>query len=126
APGHWAVPRVRQRLREWLGANLSITPELAGDILLLANELCTNAERAARTGIDLHVTVAPDRITVDVSDDGAGFGGRTPPIAPPPDDAVAGRGMHIVSRLADECIVRSSSSGTLVRCLLSRTAPLAP
>ena len=121
-PGHRAVPRIRQRLREWLGANQSLTPELAGDVLLLANELCTNAEREARTGVDLHVSVGRDNVTVDVSDDGAGFGGRTPPIAPPPADAVVGRGMHIVSRLAEECIVRSTSSGTLLRCILARTA----
>ena len=119
-PGPRTLPRVRQRLRDWLSGNLSAVPELAGDVLMLANELCTNAERAARTAVDLHVSVGDDRVTIDVSDDGPGFGGRTPPIAAPPADAVAGRGMHIVSRLADQCIVRSSSSGTLLRCVIYR------
>lgn len=120
APGPRTVPRARQRLREWLGAQLPTAPELAGDILMLANELTTNAERAARAAVDVHVRVEPDKVTVDVSDDGEGFGGRLPPLAIPPDDAMAGRGMHIVSRLADQSIVRSGSRGTLVRCIRYR------
>ncbi len=120
APGPRAVPRARRRLREWLGVHLAGAPELAGDILMIANELTTNAERAARSAVDVHVSVDPDKVTVDVSDDGEGFGGRLPPLAIPPDDAMSGRGMHIVSRLADQSIVRSGSRGTLFRCIRYR------
>jgi len=120
APGPRAVPRARQRLREWLGIQLAGAPELAGDVLMLANELTTNAERAARAAVDVHVSVDADKVTVDVSDDGEGFGGRLPPLAIPPDEAMAGRGMHIVSSLADQSIVRSGSRGTLFRCILYR------
>lgn len=120
APGPRAVPRARQRLREWLGVQLAGAPELAGDILMMTNELTTNAERAARSAVDVHVSVDPDKVTVDVSDDGEGFGGRLPPLAIPPDDAMGGRGMHIVSRLADQSIVRSGSRGTLFRCIRYR------
>ena len=119
-PGPRAVPRARQRLREWLGIHLASMPELAGDVLMLANELTTNAERAARSAVDVHVRIDADRVTVDVSDDGEGFGGRLLPLAIPPADAVAGRGMHIVSRLADQSIVRSGSCGTLIRCIKYR------
>ena len=119
-PGPRAVPRARQRLRAWLGLQLPGSPELAGDVLMLANELTTNAERAARTAVDVHVSVDPDKVTVDVSDDGLGFGGRLMPLAVPPADAVGGRGMHIVSRLADRWIVRSGSCGTLFRCVSYR------
>lgn len=127
APGPQAVPRARHRLRTWLGTHLAGSPELAGDILMLANELTTNAERAARSAVDVHVRIEADRVTVDVSDDGEGFGGRLLPLAVPPPDAVAGRGMHIVSRLADQSIVRSGSCGTLIRCIRYRPhKPLEP
>ncbi|HET7489496.1 MAG TPA: SpoIIE family protein phosphatase [Acidimicrobiales bacterium] len=118
-PGYRAVPRLRQRLREWLGLHLGGVPELAGDTLMLANELATNAERAARAAFDVHVQLTPDAVTIDVSDDGIGFGGEMP-LAAPPEDAVTGRGLHIVSRLADQCIVRSSSCGTLIRAVKYR------
>ncbi|MGI8683535.1 MAG: SpoIIE family protein phosphatase [Acidimicrobiales bacterium] len=120
APGPRAVPRARQRLREWLGVQLAGAPELAGDILMLANELTTNAERAARAAVDVHVSVDPDKVTVDVSDDGEGLGGRLPPLAVPADDAMGGRGMQIVNRLSDQTIVRSGSRGTLFRCIRYR------
>lgn len=123
APGPRAVPRARHKLRAWLDVHLAGAPELAGDTLMLANELTTNAERAARTAVDVHVRVDPDKVTVDVSDDGEGFGGRLPPLALAPADAVAGRGMHIVSRLADQSIVRSGSCGTLFRCIIHRPVP---
>ncbi|HEX2700592.1 MAG TPA: SpoIIE family protein phosphatase [Acidimicrobiales bacterium] len=121
APGPRTVPRARQRLREWLGTQLPAAPELAGDILMMANELTTNAERAARAAVDVHVRVEPGQVTVDVSDDGPGFGGRLPPLPSPSDDAMGGRGMHIVSRLADQSIVRSGSRGTLIRCIRYRS-----
>lgn len=128
APGPRAVPRARRRLRDWLGDQLADAPELAGDVLMLANELTTNAERVARTAVDVHVSVDADQVTVDVSDDGPGFGGRLLRLAEPPADAVGGRGMHIVNRLADRSIVRSGSCGTLFRCIISRHrgSPLAP
>lgn len=119
-PGSRAVSRARQRLRTWLDTHLPNAPELAGDVLMIANELTTNAERAARAAVDVHVLIDADKVTVDVSDDGEGFGGRLLPLAVPPEDAVAGRGMHIVSRLADQSIVRSGSCGTLFRCIKYR------
>lgn len=126
SPGPRAVPRARQRLRDWLGARLAGAPELAGDILMLTNELATNAARAARAAVDIHVTVTAEAVTVDVSDDGPGFGGRVLSLAEPPDDAVAGRGLHIVGRLTDESVVRSGSSGTLFRCTRYRSQPPKP
>lgn len=119
-PGPRTVPRCRQRLREWLGDHLTVAPGLADDVLLIANELATNAERAADAAVDVQVSIDPDKVTIDVSDDGTGFGGRFLSLATPAADAVGGRGMAIVSGLADQCIVRSGSCGTLFRCIVYR------
>jgi PAS domain S-box-containing protein len=121
------VPRTRRRLRAWLTERLPGAPDLVEDVVLLANELTTNAERVARTSVDLHVSVEDDRVVVDVSDDGPGFEVHLPPARPPATDALAGRGLHIVARLAHHSLVRSGSSGSLVRCVLDRAGgSLAP
>ena len=119
-PGPPAVSRSRQRLREWLAPRLGGDTELAGDVVLAANELVTNAERAARGLVDLHVWLDDDRVVVDVADDGPGAALQVPPAVAPPVDAIRGRGLHIVGRLADHCDLRSTSSGTLVRWVAHR------
>ena len=119
-PGPPAVSRSRQRLREWLAPRLGGDTELAGDVVLVANELVTNAERAARGLVDLHVWLDDDRVVVDVADDGPGAALQVPPAVAPRVDATRGRGLHIVGRLADHCDLRSTSSGTLVRWVAHR------
>ena len=120
-PAAKAVARTRRRLQAWLNDRLPGEGDLVEDVVLLANELTTNAERVARTSVDLHVSVDDDRVTVDVSDDGPGFEMQLPPVRPPAPDAVTGRGLHVVGRLADHSMMRSRSSGSLVRCVLYRT-----
>ncbi|MGQ0521059.1 MAG: SpoIIE family protein phosphatase [Actinomycetota bacterium] len=119
-PGPQAVARARLGLRDWLGPRLAGEAELADDVLLVANELATNAERVARDALDLHVCIEPDRVVVDVADDGPGAGLQVPPNVAPAVDALDGRGLHIVGRLADRCDVRSTSYGTLVRWVARR------
>jgi PAS domain S-box-containing protein len=119
-PSASSVVRARRRLQGWLEARLPEEPDLVEDVVIVANELTTNAERVARTAADLHVSIDDRRVLVDVSDDGAGFDALLPPIHPPPMDTAGGRGLHIVARLADDCTVRSASSGSLVRCELRR------
>jgi PAS domain S-box-containing protein len=119
-PSASSVVRARRRLQSWLEARLPDEPELVEDVVILANELTTNAERVARTAADVHVSIDDRRVLVDVSDDGAGFDALLPPVHPPPVDTPGGRGLHIVARLADDCAVRSASSGALVRCELLR------
>lgn len=121
-PGIDELPAVRRRLRSWLTARLGAERGLVDDVLLIANELITNAERVASTSVDVHVMVDVDEVTLDVSDDGPGFAVRLPPLVAPPADALAGRGLHIVSRLASRCDARSTSCGTLIRCVASRSA----
>ena len=123
APTPLAVPRTRKALRSWLAERLPEEHSLLEDVLLVANELATNAARAARSALDLHVYVDADRVTVDVSDDGPGLGESIPPLVEPAPDALAGRGLHIVGHLADDAVVRSGSCGTLVRCVRRRQPP---
>jgi anti-sigma regulatory factor (Ser/Thr protein kinase) len=66
------------------------------------SELVTNGVRHAQLGddavIDLEVAVEPERVRVQVSDEGPGF---DPPTSwPPPPDSVGGRGLFIVNQLA--------------------------
>ena len=119
-PSASSVVGARRRLQAWLEARLPDEPGLVEDVVIVANELTTNAERVARTAADLHVSIDDRRILVDVSDDGAGFDALLPPTHPPPVDTPGGRGLHIVARLADDCTVRSASTGSLVRCELLR------
>ncbi|MGH9281785.1 MAG: ATP-binding protein, partial [Acidimicrobiales bacterium] len=120
APGPRAVPPARRQLRDWLADRLPDEAELLEDVLLVANELITNATRAARSVTDLHVTLEGDRVVVDVADDGPGADLVVPPAVPPSPEALGGRGLHIVGRLADHCEVRSTSYGTLVRWVARR------
>ena len=114
-PGQEAITRLRQRLRGWLLDRLPQRGDLVDDVVLVTNELATNAERVAHTTVEVHVALGPDTITVDVADDGRGSGIEVPPAIPPAPDALAGRGLYIVGRLALHCDVRSTTCGTLIR-----------
>ena len=71
------------------------------DVKLLVSELVTNAIRHPRDkgGIELEVAVGRTTIRVVVTDPGSGFAkpGR---LGTPPPDAVGGRGLLIVDRVA--------------------------
>ena len=116
-----AVSVSRHLLQEWLDRQLAATPAVADDLGLVATELVTNAARAARTGVQLHAAADALAVTLDVSDDGPGFGGRVPVVTSTgATDAIVGTGLRIVGSLVDECVVQSGSSGTVVRCVKRR------
>ncbi|MGH9177307.1 MAG: SpoIIE family protein phosphatase [Acidimicrobiales bacterium] len=114
-PGPEAVSLARRHLQAWLVERLPCEEDLAEEVVLVANELVTNAARAARSAAGLHVAVNPDAVVVDVADDGPGASLLMPPAVPPPTEGTGGRGLHIVGRLGHQREVRSTSYGTLVR-----------
>jgi anti-sigma regulatory factor (Ser/Thr protein kinase) len=70
---------------------------------LLVSELVTNAlihgrPSAAADAADMRVRLCPDRVRVEVRDDGRGF---RPTARTPDQDAGSGWGLHIVGELAD-------------------------
>jgi anti-sigma regulatory factor (Ser/Thr protein kinase) len=82
----WLVDRVDRRILE--------------DATLLVSELVTNAVRhsGANGAIDMTVAVRGDHLRVEVSDPGEGF--ARPAVGEPPPDALGGRGLLIVDRVA--------------------------
>lgn len=91
---------------------------------LLVTELVSNSVRHAglRGDASIHVVVtpSPDRVRVEVTDPGPGFG-RRPPAQHPPEEA--GWGLFLVDRVADRWGV-SEDGGTLVWFELDRPATL--
>jgi anti-sigma regulatory factor (Ser/Thr protein kinase) len=87
--------------RAWV---LARTPGLArdatDDALLIVSELVTNAVRHGDGDIVVSLDVRPDRVRIEVRDDGAEL-----PVIPtehPPTDRPAGRGLLIVAATASD------------------------
>lgn len=92
-----APARARATVSSWLdGADRGVRE----DIKLLVSELVTNAVRhAQRDGhIDLSLEYVRNRVRIEVSDPGEGF--SKPKVGTPAPDAIGGRGLLIVDRLA--------------------------
>jgi len=114
-----AVVLARHLLSDWL-EHQPVDAEATGDILLLANELCTNAVSAAPEGrVVLRAAVEDDAVRVEVEDEGG-----APPAFPadydagPPDAlAESGRGLFLVKALSDEVAVEVHDGRTVVRCI---------
>ena len=93
-------------------------PEAACLVLLASNEVLTNAiEHGSPVGaaVEVELTVTEDRADLRVVDQG--LPGRALPCVPdepPPPWSERGRGLLIISRLADELTVRPQGRGTEV------------
>ena len=99
---HWVLPKeptspalARRHLR-------AVGSDLPRDVLevalLLASELVTNAVKYGGDHIVLSVSDEPERLRVEVSDDGP----RAPRVGAPERHAVGGRGLLLVESLAHE------------------------
>lgn len=90
----------------------STIPEgvLIDDVVLTASELVTNSVRGGADWIDLTLQVTEGRLDLLVEDDAAGW----PVLVTVDDEAVGGRGLGIVDRLADSWVVTPRGSGKLV------------
>ena len=94
-------------------------------VLLASTEALTNAiEHGSRPGATVRVdlTITPDRADVVVIDQGRAGIAEIPqvPSVAPPATATRGRGLIIISRLADEFDLRPCGEGTEVSVVFSR------
>jgi serine/threonine-protein kinase RsbW len=92
--------------------------ESAGRVLLAANEALANAiEHGSPQGgrVEVGLSVTRERADIRIVDQGVP-GGPTPrcPIEPPPVTSERGRGLLIISRLADDFEVGPAGDGTQV------------
>jgi anti-sigma regulatory factor (Ser/Thr protein kinase) len=121
SPQPWRLPwgpRAPAKARELTGrllAGQGVSPRTSRETLLVVSELVTNAVQHASPPLGLHVAVARDRISVEVTD-----GEPTIPVAgpPPPIHEVRGRGLGIVEQLSGEWGWRRNRTGKTVWCWL--------
>jgi anti-sigma regulatory factor (Ser/Thr protein kinase) len=99
---HWALPKestspalARRHLR---GAGSDLPRDVLEIALLLASELVTNAVKYGGPRIVLSIDDGPDRLRVEVHDDGP----RSPQVGTGESHALGGRGLLLVESLADE------------------------
>jgi anti-sigma regulatory factor (Ser/Thr protein kinase) len=92
-----APAQAREAVGDWLGGS---DRKVCEDVKLLVSELVTNAVRHPRRDgfIGVSVELARGRVRVEVSDPGEGF--SKPSVSAPAPDALGGRGLLIVDRLA--------------------------
>jgi anti-sigma regulatory factor (Ser/Thr protein kinase) len=90
----------------------------AGRVLLASTEALTNAIEHGSPlygRVDVALTVGPERAQVSVVDEGRpGVPVPVCPSDPPPTTSTRGRGLLIISRLADDFDVRPAGDGTQV------------
>jgi anti-sigma regulatory factor (Ser/Thr protein kinase) len=104
-----AIGRARHEVEEVL-TQADVDRRTSGDLMLLVSELVTNAVRHARSDrFEVRLGVRPDRLRLEVHDEGAGF---EPEIAPS-DDGTGGYGLFIVDRLADRWGVERDAGGVI-------------
>ncbi|WP_217915338.1 ATP-binding protein [Miltoncostaea marina] len=93
-------------------------PEAACIVLLASNEVLTNAiEHGSPVGAAVEVELSVTEGWADLRVVDQGVPGRavpTVPAEPPPPSSERGRGLLIISRLADELTVRPQGRGTEV------------
>jgi len=114
------------RARAFVTEALSGTPEEMLDrAVLLTSELASNAVIHARSPFTVTATMTADEIRVDVTD----TGGATPLVRRPDRTETHGRGLLIVSTLADSWGIDTESDRTTVWFVLAlepATVPQVP
>ena len=102
--GPEAPGAARRAIAKWLDGHVG--RKVIEDVTLLVSELVTNAVRhqSARGRIEMAVQVRGGRVRVEVSDPGDGF--AHPEVKEPPPDALGGRGLLIVDRVATRWGIR--------------------
>ena len=92
-----AVRRARRAVRDVL-ASAPVDDDAVAEVMLLVSELVSNAVRHAACGsFELRLSVRPERLRLEVHDDGSGFS----PVVAPRRDGTGGYGLFIVQQLAD-------------------------
>jgi anti-sigma regulatory factor (Ser/Thr protein kinase) len=105
---------LREQLRSFF-ADSAIGIDIADDLILVANELTTNAIEAAALGSDVtvEVHVDPRRITLAVENVGPPF---TLPdeVVLPDESRPRGRGLALTSRIVDDLCTEPMVDGTRI------------
>jgi serine/threonine-protein kinase RsbW len=103
--------------------------EVVADLKLALTEACTNAVRHAYDGgdglVDITYELYPDRLVVEVADDGEGFDLDPAPAAAGDDELVeGGLGIAIIRALADELQISGrEQGGSTLRFVKNLAAP---
>src|SRR6185437_12259771 len=118
------VPRVRQTMQRWLAA-LAVEPERQDEMLLATGEVVTNAiEHGSRCDADKTVSVEAflhgDAIAVTVSDSGRWAGDSSASLR----TQRRGRGLTLISRLANRVDTVRTDDGTRVTLQFDRAVAL--
>lgn len=94
------------------------SPEVLGDVKLALTEACTNSVRHAygvNGGVvEITYELYPDRLVVEVVDEGGGFDPGAQALEPHDGDAelsVGGLGLAIIDALSDELAITKGGSG---------------
>jgi anti-sigma regulatory factor (Ser/Thr protein kinase) len=104
-----AIRAARQDVRSALSTS-HVEGSVAGDLMLLVSELVTNAVRHARgEAFEVRLDVRPERLRLEVRDEGAGFAPRVSPR----EDGTGGYGLFIVDQLADRWGVERDEQGVV-------------
>jgi len=125
SPNSVTVPLARGLFSDWL-EHMPIDRDDAEDLLLVVSELCTNAVRfssGAPGALALRAWGDGDAIVLEVTDDGSGFEWGGVDDVPDP-DADEGRGLFLVSTLADKVEVVRDGERTVVRALKKAVLPV--
>jgi serine/threonine-protein kinase RsbW len=94
-----------------------VTQEVLGDLKLALTEACSNSVRHAYAGgegtVEITYELYPDRLAVEVADEGEGFEPPADRGAPLDEDELAegGLGIAIIEALADEFEIRRADGG---------------
>jgi anti-sigma regulatory factor (Ser/Thr protein kinase) len=99
--------------RQFVSSAIADVPDDVSDaVSLITSELASNSVRHATSAFEVRVERLPDRIRIEVEDDGAG----DPNLRAPGPSDTSGRGLQIVSALADEwgVIPRRDAPGKIV------------
>ena len=101
-----------------LARSRALDPELLADLKLALTEACSNSIRHAyRNGggtVEVRYELGPDRLSIEVLDEGSGF---DPEAAVGDEDELdeGGLGIAIIRALVDELEIESSDSGSTLR-----------
>jgi anti-sigma regulatory factor (Ser/Thr protein kinase) len=90
----------------------AIDPDVIADVVLVASELVTNAILHSRSPIELRLSRTSDRLVVAVHDGTTAVPRRLQPNL----DAEHGRGLQLVSAIAEQWGVRPTEHGKSVWC----------
>jgi serine phosphatase RsbU (regulator of sigma subunit)/anti-sigma regulatory factor (Ser/Thr protein kinase) len=124
SPNAVTVPLARHLFGDWLEQVLADAAD-AEDLLLMVSELCTNAVRFGSGSPGALLVRAwgdGDAIVIEVSDDGNGFDWRVDRDVPDP-ESDEGRGLFLVSSLADQLDVLRRDDRTVVRAVKRAVLP---